>query len=181
VGGLIQLFITLGITLGYFVCYETLGINGPLSWRLPYISQVVVSTILCVGSALLPHSPRWLLRVGRSKEAEAALLKLGTASVGETEELFATLGEKAGTPRCNSLVHDAKLVWGKDVRGRTALATFMSAFQQFTGIDALLYYAPILFTQAGLSDKNTSFLAGGVSGLVAILCTVVAQVYTDRW
>jgi hypothetical protein len=54
--------------------------------------------------------------------------------------------------------------------------------QQMSGIDAVLFYAPILFSQAGLSSQRASFLASGVSGIVNFLCTIPAQlVLMDRW
>ncbi|KAI5980602.1 general substrate transporter [Pisolithus marmoratus] len=49
------------------------------------------------------------------------------------------------------------------------------------GIDAVLYYAPILFSQAGFSSQRASFLASGVSGIVNLLCTIPAQLWMDKW
>jgi MFS family permease len=48
-------------------------------------------------------------------------------------------------------------------------------------IDAVLYFAPILFQQAGLASVNVSFLASGVTGVVALVCTIPAQIWIDRW
>lgn len=53
--------------------------------------------------------------------------------------------------------------------------------QQLSGIDGCLYYAPLLFQQAGLSTASASFLASGVSGLLIMLTTIPASIYSDRW
>lgn len=131
VASLVQLFICTGMAVGYFFCYGSLRIQGSLSWRLPFACQTLISSIICGGCFLLPHSPRWL--------------------------------------------------FGKGAWRRTSLGVFMSGFQQLTGVDGLLYYAPVLFTQAGLSSTNASFLASGVSGLVNLVVTIIAQFYTDKW
>jgi MFS family permease len=48
-------------------------------------------------------------------------------------------------------------------------------------IDAVLYYAPILFTQAGFTSKGASFLASGISGIVSLIVTICAQIWVDKW
>ena len=52
---------------------------------------------------------------------------------------------------------------------------------QACGIDGVLYYAPVLFKQAGLSSNTASFLASGVSGLINIALTIFTQMFTDNW
>lgn len=51
---------------------------------------------------------------------------------------------------------------------------------QASGIDGVLYYAPVLFTQAGLSSTKASFLASGVSGLLNVACTIITQPFMDK-
>lgn len=48
-------------------------------------------------------------------------------------------------------------------------------------IDVVLYYAPILFQQAGFTSQRASFLSSGVSGIVMLICTIPAQIWVDRW
>jgi len=48
-------------------------------------------------------------------------------------------------------------------------------------IDAVLYYAPILFTQAGFTSQRASFLASGVSGIINLIVTIFAQLWVDKW
>jgi MFS family permease len=72
-------------------------------------------------------------------------------------------------------------VFGKDARKQTALACFMMGMQQLSGIDGVLYYAPLLFQQAGLASEQASFLASGVSALVMLVVTIPASIYVDHW
>ena len=53
-------------------------------------------------------------------------------------------------------------------------------FQQWTGINAILYYAPTIFKELGLSGNTTSLLATGVVGIVMFLATIPAVLYIDR-
>jgi MFS family permease len=53
--------------------------------------------------------------------------------------------------------------------------------QQLSGIDGVLYYAPILFTKAGLSGEKASFLASGVSAIVLLVATFPATIFADQW
>ena len=72
-------------------------------------------------------------------------------------------------------------VFHRDVRSRTLLAAFILGMQQLSGIDGVLYYAPLLFQQAGLSSSQASFLASGVSALLMMLITIPGFLYADAW
>lgn len=61
--------VTIGVTVGYFICYFSLSIPSSLSWRTPFIVQAGVSVVLGTGMAWMPFSPRWLFQNGRVTEA----------------------------------------------------------------------------------------------------------------
>ncbi|PYI00271.1 hypothetical protein BO78DRAFT_412411 [Aspergillus sclerotiicarbonarius CBS 121057] len=79
--------------------------------------------------------------------------------------------------------HEATLfdAFKPDVRSRTLLGLFLMGMQQMAGIDGVLYYAPLLFEQAGMTSDTASFLASGVSGLVIFAVTIPALIYADSW
>lgn len=187
VASLVQVFICTGLALGYFICYGSLRIQGSLSWRLPFACQALMSSVICGGCFRLPHSPRWLFHVGRKVEAQLALETLEitqNSTEAEKEEILAlNTEENIARSRAGfkTMIEDAKLIFRKGARRRTSLGVFMSGFQQLTGVDGLLFYAPVLFTQAGLGSTNASFLASGVSGLVNLVVTIIAQFYADKW
>ncbi|KAJ6515287.1 general substrate transporter [Mycena sanguinolenta] len=177
----VQLFNTLGVALGYFTCFGTVRLSGSFSWRLPLVLQAIVAIILAIGPAFFPHSPHWLLSVGRPAEAEVATLKLGLqlAEIRKEDETAGT-GPAAAVAK-QTIKQQAKELWAKDVRFRTFFGLFLMGMQQACGIDAVLYYAPVLFQQAGLSSTSASFLASGVSGIVMVVLTAGSLFFQDRW
>jgi len=67
-------------------------------------------------------------------------------------------------------------------RHKALLAMFLMGMQQLSGIDAVLYFAPLVFTQAGLKSQQASFLASGVSGILLAAVTLPTQLFLmDRW
>ncbi|KAK6344657.1 hypothetical protein TWF718_006615 [Orbilia javanica] len=181
--------ITSGLCYGYFLCYATSRIQSTMAWRIPFIWQTGVATILSLGSIFLPHSPRWLLHVNRRDEAMVTLEKMGmgTAAEKEKQELLAirenviTQESPRGIKSILNAGKSLKLLAKKQNRWRASLAIFMMICQQTTGIDGVLYYAPVLFSQAGLSSQSSSFLASGVTAILMLFCTAISLTYSDRW
>ncbi|KAK7689845.1 hypothetical protein QCA50_006484 [Cerrena zonata] len=179
-GSVVQLLITIGIASGYFVCYGTSRIDSSLSWRFPLGMQSIVSVILAAGCPFLPHSPRWLRHVGRRAEANVAWERLGV-SAADAEKTEESANRERERVQRGSVWEEARAMWEKDVRKRTALGVFVMGMSNASGIDGVLYYAPVLFAQAGLPGTTASFIASGVSGLVNVACTVVVQFFADSW
>ncbi|OZJ04410.1 hypothetical protein BZG36_02912 [Bifiguratus adelaidae] len=192
----VQLLITIGIATGYFVCYGAVHLNSTWSWRLPYMVQTGIAVILASGSQFLPFSPRWLFHVGRDEEGTRNLEKLDPegAALEKAEIQAAKARLEAFVPEIvpdtslaiiesQSEAHafDIRALFEKSVRKRTILGIYMSASQMMSGIDGVLYYAPLLFAQAGLSSTQASFFASGITGLVNVACTVLAQWKLDAW
>ena len=69
----------------------------------------------------------------------------------------------------------------KDVRSRTALEMYYLGMQQLTGMDSILYYAPIFFQNAGIRSQKSSFLASGVISIVIVVVTIPATLLADSW
>ncbi|KAK6522957.1 hypothetical protein TWF281_002384 [Arthrobotrys megalospora] len=181
--------ITGGLCFGYFLCYATSRIQSTMAWRIPFLWQTGIATILSLGSIFLPHSPRWLLHVNRRDEAMVTLerMGMGTAAEREKQELLAirenvvTQEAPRGIKSILSAGKSLKLLAKKQNRWRASLAIFMMICQQTTGIDGVLYYAPVLFSQAGLSSQSSSFLASGVTAILMVICTAISLTYSDRW
>ena len=77
---MVQLFITLGLMAGYFLCYGTVREPTRVSWRFPFALQAGISFALIVGALFyLPESPRWLYHRGHSSKAASAWIKLNVA------------------------------------------------------------------------------------------------------
>ncbi|KAJ5526305.1 general substrate transporter [Penicillium frequentans] len=182
-----QLACTLGLVVGYFVCYGSSDIQSSLSWRVPWIILSALAMIICgVSLLLLPESPQWLGLQGRYEEAEEAWEKLGV-DLADREKIAVKVQvqvqeidpdtEKETVGMTSKLLE----VFCKEVRGRTALGVFLMGMQQLSGIDGVLYYAPELFQKAGLASSEASFLASGISAIVIFASTIPGLLYADAW
>ncbi|KAL5343446.1 general substrate transporter [Aspergillus crustosus] len=174
----LQTYVVFGIMTGYFVAFGSSNISGSWSWRLPFIIQAAIAVILCLGMFFVPFSPRWLVQVGRNNDARQALCKVRLPSAVDTElqEIRQSLDPEK--PHGTASI---KEILNRKYRNRIALGIFLMSFQQLTGIDVVLYYAPILFQQAGFTSQRSSFLSSGVTGIVMLVCTIPAQIWVDRW
>lgn len=177
-----------GLVMGFFICYGTTRIEGTsLSWRLPMALASFMAFAFAALCALVPPSPRWLLAKGRVDEARAVVGQLGL-DPEEQEELLAQSSSGLEHAVDVSLVESLRQTFAEfgqafspAFRARTAFGCFIMAFQQLAGIDGVLYYAPILFREAGLSSEKATFLASGVSALVIMGVTIPATIFVDHW
>ncbi|KAE8383525.1 putative transporter [Aspergillus bertholletiae] len=192
-----QLLVTLGLVVGFFTCYGTASIGSSFSWRAPFLILACLAFSFSISCLiwLLP-SPRWLATHGRRSEAPGAWDHLGVIHA-EREDIEVEQDErnrKLRDPQAPSALSGDRTVVPKrllrselldlfshDVRSRTAIAVFLMAMLQLSGIDGVLYYAPLLFEQAGLTSAESSFLASGVSAIVIFSATIPALLFADKW
>lgn len=117
---IVQLFISCGIAIGFFICYGSVNIHSSLSWRLPFILQTAISVVIAIGCVFLPFSPRWLMHKGRTEEADRVLDYLDKRMAEAEKEEIKAAQEEASTK-------DFKVqeLWEQRVRKRTFLTVFM--------------------------------------------------------
>ena len=184
---MVQLFAAIGILTGYFICYGTVYISSSLSWRLPLAIQSFLAFLFAAVCVPLPQSPRWLTLCGRHDESRLLWVRLGVSLDGEGAEVIDQREDsenKNNTPSEDStsvLSHSIIRAFKKDVRSRTALAVYYLGMQQLCGIDSILYYAPIIFQQAGITSQKSSFIASGVTAIVIVAVTIPATLKADSW
>ncbi|EZG05852.1 hypothetical protein H106_04354 [Trichophyton rubrum CBS 735.88] len=172
-----QLLITSGLVAGFFTCYRSVTIDTTLSWRLPFILLASYSaTFAVIAYVFLPPSPRWLAATyGQNTTAiDAAWDRLGVLHA-DREVMQSNLEEE---PKIRSKTLD---VFSAEARPGFLLAIFLMGMQQLSGIDGVLYYAPLLFQQAGLTSAGDTFLASGVSAIVICAVTIPATIWADSW
>lgn len=169
-----QLAIVGGILLVYFVNWfvASQGDDAWLKatgWRYMLASEAIPSAILLILLLFVPDTPRWLVLRGRNAEALAQLRRV----MGESE----ARGILADIER-TLVVRSGKLLsFGLPV---IVIGVLISVFQQFVGINAVLYYAPLMFQNMGAST-DSALLQTIVVGGANVLFTVVAIVTVDRW
>ena len=176
-----QMLVTLGIVAGFFTCYGSIGIESSWAWRLPFVVQCGLSLALALSSLFIPPSPRWLLSHGRRAEAEAAISRLSIPAAEADKDMLqpfldAQSSARARLPRQQGFWS----IFAAPVRLRTCLALFLLAMMQLSGIDGVLYYAPLLFRHAGLPAGTATFLASGVSAIVIMAVSIPAFLLADR-
>ncbi|KAI0030130.1 general substrate transporter [Vararia minispora EC-137] len=202
-----QLAITFGIMISFWIDYGTNFIGGTgatqseAAWRLPIALQLVPAIILGVGIIFMPHSPRWLVNQGRDEEAlrvlsstrklpvEHELIQIEFLEV-KAQHLFEVETSAAKYPqyqdgswKSNFLLgfYDyLSLITHKSLFFRVATSTLTMFFQQWTGVNAILYYAPQIFSALGLTSNTTSLLATGVVGIVMHIATYPAVIWVDN-
>lgn len=201
--GLPQFMSTAGICIGYFTCYGSVYIReSSMAWRLPFIIMVLMSVVLIGCCTKLPESPRWSMSRGDQPAALDALRRLDF-SMAEAERTFMSAGATAEQRVSLTLWQSITILFRRGYRTRTVLALFVLGMVQLSGIDGVLYvgarpsiytcpsypqkllttsqYAPLLFSQAGLSSNTASFLASGVSAILMLAISVPAFLLADKW
>ena len=169
-----QIAIVGGMLVGYFVNWAT-AIQGNDSWILSVgwrwmLASEVVPALLFFGLMLfVPDTPRWYVMRGKGERALAVLKRLTdeTDARKTLKEIEQTLVQ-----RTRPLFSFGVLVLFVDI--------MLSVFQQLVGINAVLYYAPLMFKNLGAST-DSAFLQTIVVGVAMVTFTVVSQVTVDRW
>jgi MFS transporter, SP family, xylose:H+ symportor len=173
--GLVQFNIVLGILLAYvsnFAIEST--IPADVAWRVMFIVMAIPAAAFFLLLFTTPETPRWLFMVGRRAEAVATVQRL-TRSPEEAEfeirEIEETLAAHASMGRAPFFVRQNRKV--------ILLAVAIAAFNQLSGINAILYYAPAIFRMAG-AGSNAAALESVVVGLVNLITTMAALTVIDR-
>ena len=169
-----QLCITAGILVSYLVGYALAGATG--GWRWMLALGAVPGLVLSLGMLVLPESPRWLAGHGRISDAEGVLRRLrGGADV--SDELTTLRRDIA---RENRKLASARELLSPRLRRPLIIGVGLAMFQQITGINTVIYFAPIIFQSAGLSSAATSILATAGVGAVNVIMTIVSIRLIDR-
>jgi SP family xylose:H+ symportor-like MFS transporter len=169
-----QMAIVGGIVGVYFVNW-TIALQGDQSWldqvgwRWMLGSEAIPAALFLVLLFGVPDTPRWLVLKGRANEALAVLKRLMPEA-----QATQTLAEIEG-----SLVHHTDKLFSFGVKV-IFIGIMLSVFQQLVGINAVLYYAPLIFQNMGAAN-DSAFLQTVIVGSANVLFTLVAMVSVDRW
>ncbi|EXK27514.1 MFS transporter, SP family, sugar:H+ symporter [Fusarium oxysporum f. sp. lycopersici 4287] len=165
------------------------------AWRVPFALQIFPALVLGIGMIFFPESPRFYLMRHKEDQALAALAQLRQVHVDsesiraeylaiKTEVLFdeSVSAEKFPGKKGLSLfaAQHVALVSTWPAFKRLAIGCCIMFFQQFMGCNAIIYYAPTMFAQLGLSGNTSGLLATGVYGIVNTLSTLPALFLIDK-
>ncbi|KAN0132836.1 general substrate transporter [Lactarius tabidus] len=192
-----QFSIVLGCVLGFWTGFLTRNIPGSMSWRIPLGLQLIPGILLGLGAFALPDSPRLLVLHGRREAALASLAKLRLRSLAEARtdpliqielmemEAEAIMLQRTTPINRGGFMRGEALAWARlfDRRyiDRTLVGTVVMFFQQWSGINALLYYGPLLMRSLGFNGNTVNLMVAGGVNIVQFLAVLPAILYIDRW
>jgi MFS transporter, SP family, xylose:H+ symportor len=167
-----QLTIVLGILITNLVNY-TLADKGPEAWRWMFGLGVVPSLLFLVGVIWLPESPRWLMKAGKKKKAEAVLQKIGGSTFATNTMQDINLSLEGVTKK------SYKAVFEKAVRPAVLVGITLAVFQQFCGINVVFNYTSTIFESVGANLDRQLFETVSI-GLVNLVFTLIAMWQIDK-
>ncbi len=171
-----QLNIVFGMLLAYLSNYIVVGLNlGEVEWRYMFGVEAIPAALFFIFLFFTPRSPRWLISKGFYDEAKIVLDKCGTDTGNVEEEIEAI---KKSIENDNSLKHEK--FYTRKYKTPIFLAIMLALFNQFSGINAVLYYAPEIFTMAGFGKSSALLNTMGVGGVFFVF-TIVAMALIDRY
>ena len=165
-----QVALTSGIVMSYLVDYALADIQG---WRWMFGLAAVPAAILAVGMFWLPESPRWLVSKNLIDSARTVLERIRrTKDVGtELDDIQSSLAVQSGGWRD---------LFTPVIRPALIVGVGLAILQQITGINTVIYYAPMIFEFTGAKSASASILATIGVGVVNVAMTVVALLLVDR-
>ena len=171
-GGLIAMY-QLMITIGIFLMFlSNAALEFTESWKLMMLVLVIPSAIMLIGALTLPESPRWFVLVGRDEESKKVLTKVRNSKEEvdfEYNEIKTSIdGSTGGIFALLKKPFFIKVV---------ILGFMLQTLQQFTGMNAFMYYSGDIFKEAGFNNPAVGTI---IVGLVNMLTTLIAIKYVDR-
>ena len=170
-----QLMITIGIFAANLINYGTSKISGGWGWRVSLGGAAVPALIITIGSLFLPDTPNSLIDRGKDESARTMLRKIrGTEDIdAEFQDLV------AASVQSRSVKHPWANIIQKQYRPQLTMAILIPFFQQLTGINVIMFYAPVLFRTIGFGS-DASLISAVITGLVNVFATLVSIYYADR-
>ncbi len=183
-----QLNIVLGISAAFFSNYlivklgqsesgwvAALGLEA-WNWRWMLGLEALPALVYLIALKFVPESPRWLIMNGRDAEAERILARAGGAAQARADVLAvrASLAAAQDQPRAR-----LRELFRPAFRLVLTIGISVAVLQQITGINAVFFYAPMIFEQSGVGT-DAAFMQAVLVGLTNLVFTVVAMVLIDR-
>ena len=175
--GLVQFNIVLGILVAYLSNYIVAQIvhDPQIAWRWMLGVMVVPSVLFLVFLVAVPETPRWLMARGHEEKAIAISRRLCN-TVEESDEQIQEIRDQLASAGSQATLSQ---FFTRRYFKVIALAFFIAMFNQLSGINAILYYAPEVMKQAGADDNTALLMSVGV-GLMNLIATMAALTVIDR-
>lgn len=172
--------ITGGQFLSNLINLAFTNVHGTWRWMLGIAG--VPALLQFILMLLLPESPRWLYRKGREAEAEAIMRKIYPAQEANEEiqalkdSIEAEIKEEGSSEKINIV----KLIKTKTVRRGLIAGVGLQIFQQFVGINTVMYYSPTIVQLAGFASNQTALALSLVTSGLNAMGSIVSIYFIDR-
>ncbi|MBD0404531.1 D-xylose transporter XylE [Flammeovirga sp. EKP202] len=173
-----QFAIIFGMLVVYFVNYYIAlqgdsSWNETVGWRWMFGSECIPAVLFTGLLFTVPESPRWLVMKNREQEAKTILEKISPNASLKINEIKHSLHQDQNQEKVSITKQPFLMI--------VCIGVALSVFQQITGINVFLYYAPEIFKQLGGGNTDTALLQTIVVGAVNLLFTVIAIFSVDRF
>ncbi|MBB3130612.1 SP family arabinose:H+ symporter-like MFS transporter [Paenibacillus rhizosphaerae] len=172
-----QLATVTGISLVYFVNLWIAGLGDDAwdvssAWRWMFGFGVLPGVLFLVLLFFVPESPRWLIKQGRAAAALPILLKIHGEDLAKQEvrDIKESFNQEKGSIR---------QLFGRGLRMAMIVGIGLAILQQVTGINAVLYYAPVIFKETG-AGTNAALIQTIFVGVINVLFTILAIWLIDK-
>ena len=171
-----QLSITIGILVANILNYFFAKIKGGWGWRLSLGGAVVPALIIATGGLILPDTPNSMIERGEQDKAKAHLRRVRGVEDVEQEFMDLVMASEAS----KQVEHPWANLRRRKYRPHLCMAILIPFFQQFTGINVIMFYAPVLFNSIGFKD-DAALMSAVITGIVNMLATTVSIYGVDKW
>lgn len=171
-----QLSITIGILVANVLNYFFAKIKGGWGWRLSLGGAIVPALIITIGSLVLPETPNSMIERGQHEKARTSLKRI--RGVEDIDDEFNDL--VAASEESRKIEHPWRNLLRKKYRPQLTMAILIPFFQQLTGINVIMFYAPVLFKTIGFGN-DASLMSAVITGVVNVGATVVSIYGVDKW
>lgn len=172
---LFQFMITIGILVSYISDSAIADNSNISSWRPMFYIGVIPAIILFIGAIFLPETPRWLINKGRTIEGRSILAKIEDQA--NLNSVFHNLLNETDSNNNNQ---NWGILFKKWLRSPLIIAIGIMFFQQFVGINTVIYYSPKIFLKAGFLGNEAAIFASISVGVINVLLTIVSILIIDR-
>ncbi|ESR64490.1 Sugar transport protein 14 [Citrus sinensis] len=176
VNQLFQLTTCLGILVANLINYGTEKIH-PWGWRLSLGLATVPATLMFVGGLFLPETPNSLVEQGKLDEARKVLEKVrGTANV---DAEFSDLIDASNAAR--AIKNPFRNLFKKKNRPQLVIGALgIPAFQQLTGMNSILFYAPVIFQSLGFGS-GAALYSSVITGIALCIAALISMAFVDKF
>ncbi|KAJ1381057.1 Sugar/inositol transporter [Sesbania bispinosa] len=170
-----QLNITIGILIANIVNWFTAKIEGGYGWRISLALAAVPAVMLTVGALIVGDTPNSLIERGYEETGKAVLKKI--RGVENVEAEFQDILKASEVAK--QVKSPFKDILKRHNRPPLIITILLQVFQQMTGINAIMFYAPVLFSTLGF-HSDASLYSAVITGAVNVLSTLVSVYFVDK-